>query len=378
MTAALYSLARMCVRRRWIVLAVWVLVTAVLVSVSNGMGEQTNDNLSLPGTGSYQAKTTLSGSFPAQANGSSPIVLHAKSGKLTEPPLSEAVNKAAAELAKAPHVAGVVNPLTPQGASALSKDQTTGYLSVTLDVSPGALTAEEAARTSSTRPREPAQAAGLEVETGGQLGQKVSKPATESSELFGILAAIVILTFTFGTVTAMMLPIATAIFGLLSTLAIIRMLGHAATVPTVAPTLATMIGLGVGIDYSLFIVTRHLRGVIGGTAGGRGDRAGGGHVGRRRDVRRLDGDDRPDLARRRADPARDDARVHGCDRGARRDARGRHAAARAARGARAPHRSAASAPAALARAGAEGAVGALGRTRSRAGRCSAVSPRSRS
>src|SRR5438477_7881675 len=107
----------------------------------------------------------------------------------------------------------------------------------------------------------PGQAAGLQVETGGQLGQKVSKPSTESSELVGIIAAMVILTITFGTVTSMLLPIVTAIFALLSTLAVIRMRGHVATVPTVAPTLATMIGLGVGIDYALFIVTRHFRGL---------------------------------------------------------------------------------------------------------------------
>ena len=79
--------------------------------------------------------------------------------------------------------------------------------------------------------------------------------------MVGIIAAMVILTFTFGTITAMLVPIITAIFGLLSTLAIIRILGHVTTVPTVAPTLATMIGLGVGIDYALFIVTRHFRGI---------------------------------------------------------------------------------------------------------------------
>ena len=204
MTGALYSLAQVCVRRRWVVLALWVLVTAGLVAVSHGMGDKTNDNLSLPGTGSYHAKTALTGSFPAQANGSSPIVLHAASGKLTEPRLAEAVNKSAAEVAKAPHVAGVVNPLTPQGASALSKDQATGYLSVTLDVSPGALSVEEADEVIDAAAG-PARAAGLQVETGGQLGQKVSKPATESSELIGILAAMVILALTFGTATAMLL-----------------------------------------------------------------------------------------------------------------------------------------------------------------------------
>src|ERR1700761_5830280 len=71
----------------------------------------------------------------------------------------------------------------------------------------------------------------------------------------------VILTFTFGTIVAMLLPIVTAIFALASTLAIIRLLGHLVFIPTVAPTLATMIGLGVGIDYALFIVTRHFRGL---------------------------------------------------------------------------------------------------------------------
>ena len=71
----------------------------------------------------------------------------------------------------------------------------------------------------------------------------------------------VILTLTFGTIVAMLLPIVTAILALASTLAIIRMLGHVVSVPTVAPTLATMIGLGVGIDYALFIVTRHFRGL---------------------------------------------------------------------------------------------------------------------
>ncbi len=258
MTGALYSLAHGCVRRRWIVLAAWLLVTAALVVASKGLGERTNNNLSLPGTGSNTAKETLSHSFPDQANGASPIVLHATHGKLTEKPLSEAVDEAASDLAKADHVASVVNPLTPQGATALSKDKATGYLSVTLNVSPGELTEEEAQDIIDTAAK-PAEAAGLTVETGGQLGEKVSKPKTESSELVGIIAACVILAFTFGTVVAMLLPILTAICALLSTLAIIRILGHAVSVPTVAPTLATMIGLGVGIDYSLFIVTRYFR-----------------------------------------------------------------------------------------------------------------------
>jgi putative drug exporter of the RND superfamily len=259
MTGVLYGIAQFCIRRRRIVVVVWLIATIALVVVSHRLGDNTNDNLSLPGTDSQRATQALEKSFPDQANGSSPIVLHAKSGKLTDAKNAEAVNKSAATVAKEPNVASVVNPLTPQGATALSKDKSTGYLSVTLSTSPGSLSKEDVQTIIDGA--NPAKAAGLEVETGGQLGQKVSKPATESSELIGIIAAMIILTLTFGTVVSMLLPILNAIVGLLATLAIIRMLGHVVTVPTVAPTLATMIGLGVGIDYALFIVTRHFRGM---------------------------------------------------------------------------------------------------------------------
>ena len=260
MTGMLYAIARFCVRWRVVVLAVWVLGAAALVTASHRLSDNTNDNITLPGTDSQRATDALSRSFPAQSNGSSPIVLHVGSGKLTDSKYASAVNAAATDVAQAPHVASVVSPLTSQGASALSKDQATGYLSVTTTVSPGALSVDDA-QTIIDAASKPAQAAGIEVQTGGQLGQKVSKPGTESSELIGILAAMVILTFTFGTVVAMLLPIINAILALAATLAIVRMLSHVTTVSTVAPTLATMIGLGVGIDYALFIVTRHFRGL---------------------------------------------------------------------------------------------------------------------
>jgi RND superfamily putative drug exporter len=260
MTGVLYRLAQFSVRHRFAVLALWIFMAVALVAVSHHLGDNTNDSVTLPGTNSQQAADALSKSFPDQANGSSPILLHVSSGKLTDTKYSQAVNQAAADVAKAPDVASVVNPLTAQGASALSKDQRTGYLSVTLSVSPGAMSVENA-QTIIDAAAKPAQAAGIQVETGGQLGQKVSKPATETSELIGIIAAMVILTFTFGTVVAMLLPIVTAILGLASTLSIIQIFSHAFTVSSVAPTLATMIGLGVGIDYALFIVTRHFRGM---------------------------------------------------------------------------------------------------------------------
>jgi len=263
-TGLLYGLARLCVRRRFYVLGVWLVVTIALVVVSHRLGENTNDNLSLPGTDSQRATKALEKSFPDQANGTSPIVLHVSHGKLTDADNAQAIEQAAKGVAKEPNVASVVSPLSPQGAAALSKDKTTGYLSVTLAVPPGELSVDDVHTIIDGA--NPAKAAGIEVQTGGQLGQKVSKPATESSELIGIAAAAVILAMTFGTVVSMLIPLLNAIVALLATLAIIRLLGHVTTVPTVAPTLATMIGLGVGIDYALFIVTRHFRGIREGLA----------------------------------------------------------------------------------------------------------------
>jgi RND superfamily putative drug exporter len=83
MTKVLYSLGRFSVRRRFVVLGVWLVIAIVLVAVSHQMGDTTNNNLSLPGTGSQLATDALAGPFAAQSNGSSPIVIHAKSGKLT-------------------------------------------------------------------------------------------------------------------------------------------------------------------------------------------------------------------------------------------------------------------------------------------------------
>ena len=126
MTGVLYGLARFCVRRRFVVLGVWLLATIALVAVSHRLGENTNDNLSLPGTDSQRATDTLAKSFPDQANGTARSSCTPRAGKLTEPKYAAAVEQAAADVAKAPHVASVVNPLSPQGAAALSKDQATG------------------------------------------------------------------------------------------------------------------------------------------------------------------------------------------------------------------------------------------------------------
>jgi putative drug exporter of the RND superfamily len=148
-----------------------------------------------------------------------------------------------------------VSPLDQGAQGLVSKDKKIAYISVTLNTSSASTTDQDAQDILDAA--NPAAKAGLDPSVGGYVGQKLSRPSTESSEAIGIAAAVVILVIAFGTVTAMLLPIATAILGLLTTLALITAISHLTAVPTVSPTLATMIGLGVGIDYSLFIVTKH-------------------------------------------------------------------------------------------------------------------------
>jgi RND superfamily putative drug exporter len=255
MTGPLYHLGRFCSRHHWLVIAVWIALAAALALAARAAGDRTSDNLTLPGTGSTQATDLLEQRLPEHAYGTNPVTLQVTSGKLTDGKNEKAVDDTVASLDKAPHVVNAVNPLGKSGTGFLSKDKQTAYVPVTLDVGPGDLTKDEAQAVLDAA--QPARDAGIDVALGSYAGQQLSKPSTHDSELIGLTAAVVILLFAFGTATAMGLPIVTALLGLVSALSAITLVGHVADVPTVAPTLATMIGLGVGIDYALFIVTRH-------------------------------------------------------------------------------------------------------------------------
>ncbi|HEX6688007.1 MAG TPA: MMPL family transporter [Solirubrobacterales bacterium] len=257
MTRPLYAIGRFCSRHHWPTIAVWVIVAVVLVVVGQASGDKTNDNLTLPGTGSTNATELLEDNLPEQAYGSNPLAFESKAGPLTEPKYAKAIEETAKRLAAMHEVNSAISPLSKEGAEAglLSKDKTVAYIPVVLGVGPGELTEEQAQAVLNAA--DPAEKVGLETSVGAYVGQQLSKPDTGISDAIGIAAAIVILLFAFGTATAMVMPIGSAIVGLAISLSVIRLLENAIEVPSVAATLATMIGLGVGIDYALFIVTRH-------------------------------------------------------------------------------------------------------------------------
>ncbi|MBU3675321.1 MAG: MMPL family transporter, partial [Solirubrobacteraceae bacterium] len=264
MTAPLYHLGRFCARFRWVVIALWLAAVIGLGAWAGAAGSQEADSLSLPGTGSQKATDVLNERFPSQSNGSSPIVVHAAGGKsLTTPASQEAISQAVADGKADPEVSSVAGPTDTAGGGAISKDGKTAIIAVTLKQTITNYTAEEAQRVID-RVEAPLEKAGLEVAAGGQLGQKATPPATDKSEAIGIVAALIILLLTFGSAVSMLLPILTAILGVGSAVSIITLLSHVTSVPTAVPALASMIGLGVGIDYSLFVLSRHREQLEGG------------------------------------------------------------------------------------------------------------------
>src|SRR5262252_2098520 len=255
MAKFLYRIGRLCAAHPLWVLLTWVVLAVGLVGVMSQVGSVTSNNQSLPGTQSQQASDLLAAKFWPQQNGSSPILFHVAKGKITDKANKDAVESSYKALKKAPGVYSVSDPFGNASSFLVSADGHTAWTPVLLKIPNGQVTEAVAQRVFDAT--KPAQKQGIQVAAGGTIGSALSASPTEKSELVGLLTAMVVLALTFGSLIAMGLPILTAIVGLMTALGVIGLLTHVLTVPPVAPTLATMIGLGVGIDYSLFMVNKY-------------------------------------------------------------------------------------------------------------------------
>ena len=258
MTPVLYALGHFCTKHRWIIVIAWVVIAAGLLFGSKSLGWNTSNNLTLPGTGSQDATNLLNDRWPDAANGSVPVVLDAPGGKLiSNSEYTSAINQTVSNYQNDSGVIAVVSPLgtTPQSQALNSKDGQIAVISVTIKDSPSNLTIDEGNHLVNLSA--PATKAGLKVGVGSYVGNAVSNPNVDFSVIVGIVAAIIILLFTFGTLVSMGLPMVTALIGLVAGISGVYLLGNLVDVPTIGPTLAIMIGLGVGVDYALFMVSRH-------------------------------------------------------------------------------------------------------------------------
>ncbi|MCX6510499.1 MAG: MMPL family transporter [Actinobacteria bacterium] len=255
MSNVLYRIGRVCTRRRWRVLFAWVAIVIALVVVGKVAGGQFVDRLQIPGVESQKATNLLLETFPSQAGGSMQVVFHVPNGTISDGPAASAVTASLEAMATVPHV---VQP-APALVKRVSSDGTTVLATVQFDDEVRALPRSVYYEVVATT--EVATAAGVQVEFGGEFPRVMEQPSLSGTEGIGLLAAMVILLFAFGSVIAMGLPIGTALFGLGAGIAAITCLSAFVDMPSTSEMLASMIGLGVGIDYALFIITRHRAGL---------------------------------------------------------------------------------------------------------------------
>jgi putative drug exporter of the RND superfamily len=250
MTSLLYRLGRAAARRRRLVVLAWAAVALAVVVLGQASGGRTSDAFTVPGVESQRALDVLESDFPAAAGTSAQLVFAAAGdGTLSDPAAAAAVDAAVADVAGQPDV-GTVGELRRAPGDRVA------YADVQYD-RPAEDIRDAAYRRLEATMAETNDRGIVRMELGGDLPTEAAQEEPSGQEAIGILVAVVVLLVAFGSVIAMGLPIGLAIVGLVTSLGLITIVASFTDVNSVSPVLAAMIGLGVGIDYALFIVTRH-------------------------------------------------------------------------------------------------------------------------
>ncbi|WP_405795462.1 MMPL family transporter [Streptomyces sp. NBC_01506] len=256
--------ARWCYRHKLVVLVLWVGALTGLGVAGSTAGSDYANMFGISGTDSSRAYDRLAEVFPESAGDTVNVVWHVDSGAVGDAPVRERLEPALTRIGSLPGVGDVAGPYGtgPGDGARISQDGRTAYAQVTFAQRSDAVPKELVQDVVDTA--QGAERAGLQVELGGQAIDRIAEPPTGMAELVGILAAGVVLFLAFGSLFSMLLPITVAIFGVGTGLMSTLLLSHVVEVPEVASLLGSLIELGVGIDYALFIVTRHRRGILGG------------------------------------------------------------------------------------------------------------------
>ncbi|MFF7263515.1 MMPL family transporter [Streptomyces sp. NPDC008159] len=252
MATFLYKLGRLAFRRRGRTTLLWLLILVGVGYAASAAPAPPADTFSMPGTESQKAFDLLKERFPdASADGATArVVVRAPAGKVSDPAQKAKVEQLLADLAKAPLVKGVADPYQ---AGAVSKDGTTAYATVLYEVAATELT--DKAKDALTEATADARKSGLTVEAGGDA--VAVEAAKNNAESLGILVSAVVLLLTFGSMVAAGMSLLTAVIGVGVGICGITALGSTLGLSSTTSTLALMIGLAVGIDYALFIISRY-------------------------------------------------------------------------------------------------------------------------
>ncbi|MEZ0076865.1 MMPL family transporter [Planotetraspora sp. GP83] len=254
MSGLLGRLGGWCARHGRIVLALWVLAAGLLTAGTLVWGRPVNNNAAIPGTDAQRAHDLMREGFGPgyDAGGTVQVVLYAKDGPLIADNRKRAVGQAMDAMRRVPHVSEVQTPYRKGG---IASNLRIGVITVKLRGQDGAKVAETSQRLIAAA--KPATDLGIEAVPADSSTPADKEVKTGASEIIGMVVALLVLLFAFGTLVAALVPIFTALISIGVGLGVIALLGHVIDMPKSASIMATMIGLGVGIDYALFLLSRH-------------------------------------------------------------------------------------------------------------------------
>ncbi len=256
------SLATWCVRNRRRVIVFWIVALVVVSVISHAVGTDYSNSFSLPNTESTDAINLLEAASPKVSGDVDPIVFGTSGGANVQSPADvRRIDAMLAKVAKVPHVSNIVSPYGPEGATQVSKNGQVAFATVTFNKQ--AQNLSMAIATDLVNTAKSADTTGLHVAVSGQLAEEAVKPAFGGT-LIGVLLAGIVLWLVFRSRYAMILPLISALGSLGTAVGLIGLLSNVMKMPEFSTTLVLLIGLGVGIDYALFIVTRHRQGLIAG------------------------------------------------------------------------------------------------------------------
>jgi RND superfamily putative drug exporter len=237
---------RTCHQHRWLTLLAWIAGTAFLVVLWRGFGAPADNTF----TSNDPGQTVLDQHFPRQSGDQLTLAVRS-AGNIRSAAVRGRVTSALIPFARAPHVTSVGDPYRVPGQ--IAGDGHIAFATVQFGLVSSKIPLSEV--NGLMNDARAASGNGVHFYLGGDLVDKAETPNGGSSDAVGIAAAAIVLLIAFGSLLAMGLPVATAVFGIATGLSLIALLGHVFPAPSFAPIIASMIGLGVGIDYALFIVT---------------------------------------------------------------------------------------------------------------------------
>ncbi|MCM2387751.1 MMPL family transporter [Streptomyces albipurpureus] len=252
-------IARWCIRHRLVTVLLWVFMCAGVGAAAVAAGTTYSNDYEVPGTESGRAAELLADGFPALSGDTGTIVWHTETGSVRATEVQQRMSGTLDSVAALDSVADVTGPYQAAGAAQISPDGRTAYATVTFDQRSGAVPDQHVEQVVQTA--QAARGGGVQVELGGTAIGPMEAPSGHLAETVGVAVAALVLFLAFGSLAASLLPIATALVSVGTAYAGIVLLGHVMTVADFAPMLGLLIGLGVGIDYALFIVTRHRKGL---------------------------------------------------------------------------------------------------------------------